>query len=155
MEVSNRARKPTHPPGTAPPYLRISEIAPQLQMSSIQNNCSLIVHWFKIRLNSNAKRQQRLVYAGEVCLAMTNETQPYFIYMYIYIYIYMYIYIYTYTHLSYTYTYIPTRRRNDKKPFFVFLGMLFPDTFSQKLFFLLRDSSLMVSSLPLLIGFAR
>ena len=109
MEVSNRARKPTHPPGTAPPYLRISEIAPQLQMSSIQNNCSLIVHWFKIRLNSNAKRQQRLVYAGEVCLAMTNETQPYFICIYIC------IYIYTYTHLSYTYTYIPTRRRNDKK----------------------------------------
>ena len=44
MEVSNRARKPTHPPGTAPPYLRISEIAPQLQMSSIQNDCFLIVH---------------------------------------------------------------------------------------------------------------
>ena len=134
MEVSNRARKPTHPPGTAPPYLRISEIAPQLQMSSIQNDCFLIVHWFKIRLNSNAKRQQRLVYAGEVCLAMTNETQPYFICIYRYVYIYINIY----THLSYTHTYIPTRRRNDKKPFFVFIGKLFPDTFSQKLFFLLK-----------------
>ena len=103
MEVSNRARKPTHPPGTAPPYLRISEIAPQLQMSSIQNNCSLIVHWFKIRLNSNAKRQQRLVYAGEVCLAMTNETQPYFICIYIYVYIYIYIHIHIYPIPIHTY----------------------------------------------------
>ena len=99
MEVSNRARKPTHPPGTAPPYLRISEIAPQLEMSSIQNNCSLIVHWFKIRLNSNAKRQQRLVYAGEVCLAMTNETQPYFICIYMCIHVYTYIYIYIHIHI--------------------------------------------------------
>ena len=55
--------------------------------------------------------------------------------MYIYIHIYIYIYTHIYPIPIHTY------RLDDamiKKPFFVFLGMLFPDTFSQKLFFLLR-----------------